>query len=165
MICGLESVNRNKGGVKSIKLIDSAKFISCEFCSDNLSISSYELEEGTEFCNISYYEDSAYFNQTFSLDRGFTKVKHELSFYVCDADESTNDFLQLMMFAKIKSLVALVTCNNSDTYLVGFSKEFLAERPLKFSSLETDTAYSPSSRPMTKVCLLSEDTRGALKLI
>ncbi len=162
MLSRYESACNNKGGIKSIKLIDAREFLGCDYDKQSRCFSNIKLSEGAEFCNISYYENSAYYSESTKLDKGHTRVSHSLNFSLCDTDEPTQSLVDKILDGSIRKLIALVTDNNSNTYLVGYSSQFLSERPLKLSLSSNDTAYSLSSRPMNTISLSSEDVSKAL---
>ncbi len=157
-----QSVTRRKGGLKSIALINVDQIIDYEYDKSVFSFTNLTLQSGAEFCNICYIESTAYYLETTVIDKGSPRVTHDLLFSLSEADTQTDEFLTSLAEGAISGVAALITDNNSKSFLVGFTPNFLGERALKLSKLYSDSALQLSAKPLSVITLSSEDTVRAI---
>lgn len=147
------------GGLRSVKLCASDNIERVTFASDQDSL--LEFVDSSAVMECSLLEDSSSFEEEFSFDQGVVAVKHQLTL-VANRDlgaawlepEFSNE-------DRRQGLCAVVTLNDGRQLLVGYSKRFGAQQPLRIKEVKVRSGRKLSDVPTVTLILESCDTSAA----
>lgn len=150
---------RRSGGIRTIVLMEADK-VTAVYDAATDGYTSASAPEGNRAA-YSFNEDEAQLRETVSVASGSLSVTHELSFSLARMDAASRKAVEEMATASYCGLVALVTTNNGERLLVGYSPQFGAERPLRVSKCVGMSGQKLSDPTSESVTLVSTDTQKA----
>ncbi|MDD3108915.1 MAG: hypothetical protein PHV49_06900 [Alistipes sp.] len=155
------SSGRKNGGIRTIGLIDQSELVSATYSSADQGYSEITLSEACYFAKYEFREDEAEYKESVSVNHDARVVTHELSFIL---DKMGNDAAQALtdlLNAHNSGIIALITTTNGDSFLVGYSPEFLKERPLRIDTVNGTTGKQLGDNTREIVTLKSQDVTKA----
>ncbi|MBQ5635677.1 MAG: hypothetical protein IIV10_05145 [Alistipes sp.] len=116
-------------------------------------------------CEFDLFDEHSSFNEQMLSDKGVLKVVHRLEL-IADRNLASS-WLEIPFTHQAidKGLVARLTLTDGRKLLVGYSKKFEFERPLRLSSLSFNSGSRANETPTLTLTLTSEDTAFAMPLI
>lgn len=152
----LKTCSRRCGGVRAITLGQADQFSSITYDQSTQSYSNIRFSSQT-MQSYEFQEDCASFVETSTLTEGSCQVEHRLSFALGKMDNTTRNAVDELIDASYGGLVAIVTTNNGDSFLVGLSEEFGPTRPLRMVKCAASTGEKPKDAIAMEVTLQSTD--------
>ena len=148
------------GGVVSVLLYPSDSVGTALFSTEGCEV---------EFCKaaieVELLDDSSYYEEKIENRGGILRVSHTLHLKAnrLIAEQWTdNDFLEQ---AATDGLIADVKMNDGRHLLVGYSKNYGDEQPLRLEYLISSSGTSPSEQPTTILQLVSMDTEFSQEIL
>ncbi len=155
-LCGKRS-----GGVKSIRLAERNDITAVAYDESCDAYTGITLASGKSPATYSFGEEQATYRETTNLDNGVRIVTHSLRFSLDKLDADAREALCEIATASLCGLVALVTTENNDTLLVGYSREMAGERPLRLAASDASTGTKQTDPGTVGLALESCDTAPA----
>jgi len=153
---------RRNGGLKSIALADIDSVESAVTDQGRNAWAGIALKDGKKFAVYDFYEDEAEYRENVYVKNGNITVVHELSFTLDRMGGETSVAVGALCNAARNGLAAIVTTANDDTFLVGYSRKFRNECPLRLSSAKGNTGSKLAGTTGETIVLRGEDTSKAL---
>ncbi len=154
--CSLRS-----GGIEKIELVEASAIDSATYDSATDTFSSVKLAQGTNMAAYQFDEDGAEYREVHRRTNGSYSVEHHLSLSLGRFDGSSRRAVREIATASECGLVAFVTTIGGDRFMVGYSKELGAERPLRLSSGAGTTGSRPAEGTLREIELSSVDVASA----
>lgn len=146
-------------GLKTIYIIDVDDLTSMTLASGSTSeYDTITLLTAKHFWTFDFEEDMAEFRESLEGERGSYKVTHEVEFFVKGLAEAKRDALQELISNSPCGFVVVAKDANDVHWVVGYSEEWLKERPARISGLENTTLKALAEIPGATVTLQSIDT-------
>lgn len=152
---------KNSGGIRRIRLIEAPKIVSAQYDPLAGTYVSLTLSQNAAPVEYEFREDQAIYREKVSMHSGSVKVSHELSFVIDDTGSPAGNAVEQIVEASWDGMVAIVTGNNGESFVVGYSPTFLAERPLRLLDSTALSGTKPADSTSQTVHLYSEDTQKA----
>lgn len=111
------------------------------------------------------FDERSSFSEQMLSDKGVLKVVHCLELIADRNLASAWLETEFTHQAIDKGVMAQLTLTDGRELLIGYSKKFESERPLRLSSLTFNSGSRANERPTLTLTLTSEDTAFALPLI
>lgn len=156
------SENKRSGGISSLYLVCAEDFTAAEYCRATDSFVSVTLPSDTSFVAYDFKEDCGVFTEDVKCTEQGTRVSHKLSFFLPQMDSAAAAISELLNRAD-EGLVALFTTNCGESFIVGYSVEFAAERPLRIVSISGTTGRRYADETGYEIVLACDDTHSARK--
>ena len=151
------SGGRRSGGIRSVALARADAVRAVEYDAGDDSFSEIDLLPGEKFSLYNFKEDEASYSETLSCSGGVVSVTHELTFMLEKMDEVSRMAVEELCEASYDGLIAVVTTNSDVSLMVGYSRKFGAERPLKVSRSAAVTGRGPADVTGETLSLVSTD--------
>lgn len=156
---------KNNGGVASIALVNAADILQIEYHYPTDSFKNLVLKAGKSSVACEFVEDQAQLSEEVSLDKGAMTVKHELAFTLDAIDAPAREFVAKLIQNRSSGVVAIVTTHDEQQFLVGYSRDFGCERPLKVVSAVASSKQLYAHKTDTTITLQSTDNALAKVVI
>ncbi len=109
------------------------------------------------FHKFEFEQDTANLLETATRENGSLKIDHILEFFLGKLDQTQRDRLQEIADASNCGMVAIVKDANVQRWVVGYSENFLKERPLELQTGAGDTGKAFTDLNGTTVTIASGD--------
>ena len=148
------------GGIKHIYLAATTDIISVT-C-DNNTVTGIQMNDSAFFVNYDFQEDNASYTENASLSDGSYYVEHTLSFSLNNMNTGSLSATEELAEASYDGLIAIVTTNNNESFIIGYTPQFGLERALRLKSVSSDTGKKLKDTTSRNITLYCCDTSGAL---
>lgn len=151
---------RKNGGIIKLGLICADEIAEITFGINQ--INNFNLKEGCKFATYDFREDEAEYRETVSFANGAYTVQHELKFMTEKMSEISCSMIMELIEASSGGIVAAIVSPNNTCHIAGYSKEFLAGRPLRVASVVGTSGRSLKDGTGETVTLQSTDVSKAM---
>lgn len=145
-----------RGGITKIALIPMAAISEITYDIATDSYSDIYLEEGITPAIFGFPEDQAQYSQTLSANGGEALITHKLSFTLYPANEATEAMTQLAQNSN-DGMAAFVVTRSGKIMILGYSRRFAKEQPLRMATATATTGSAPEDTPVHTIVLTSVD--------
>ena len=152
---------RRSGGIEKIGLLRVTDILSVGYDAVADAFTKLTLAPNAGVAIYEFDEDSAEYNEIHRRTDGSYSVEHQLSMSLGRFDSRSREAIEEIALSSECGLVAVVRVGSGEEFLVGYSYEFGAERPLRLVSSESVTGGKPSDATRRDVKLGSVDTSSA----
>lgn len=149
---------KRSGGVKSVALIEAGALADVRYDAAGGSCTSVS----GVFAAYHFKEDEARYTETVSGGAGPATVKHELTLSLERMDGQTRRAVEELLADAGGGFVAVVTTSNDVSLLVGCSRKFGAEYPLRLAKSVGTTGSALTDTTAESIVLTSTDASKAL---
>ena len=156
---------KRNGGIEKIGLLRAADIALVEYNASGDLFTSLSLTTGAAIAVYQFDEDSAEYSEVHRRTDGSYSVEHRLSMSLGRFDSSSREAVEEIALTSECGVVAVVRTCSGEEFVVGYSQEFGAERPLRLLSSEATTGAKPSDATCRKLTLGSLDTASARVLV
>ena len=118
------------------------------------------MTSGT-FVKFEFEQDSANLLQTGTRENRSFKIDHVLEFFLGRIDQTQRDRLQEIADASNCGMIAIVKDANGLFWVLGYSENFLKERPLELETGASDTGKAFTDPNGTTVTIMNTDNEWA----
>lgn len=155
-----KSCGKRSGGIRSLDIVSVNDIVSAEYDHSG-NCSGITLKENAEFARYDFREDEAEYTEQIYTDKGVVRVKHTLEFAMERPDGQSAKAVNQLIGECPDGLAAIITTNSNISFLVGYSRKFGAEQPLRLSKSTMDTGRKPADFTAETITLVSEDDSKA----
>lgn len=152
---------KRSGGISSIELIEVAGIYEMDYDRDSDSFVYAEVEPDYSFKAYHFKEGEAEYSEQISVKDGLTMVTHKLVFSLERIDSESGRAIAELIAASKDGLLTIVTTSNGVRLMVGYSRKFGGERPLKLVSGDCSTGRLLGDDTLRTIVLQSEDDAEA----
>ncbi|MDR2935862.1 MAG: hypothetical protein LBU80_00755 [Rikenellaceae bacterium] len=147
--------------MRSIRLTVRSDIVAIAYDESRDAYTSITLASGETPAIYTFGEEQATYRETINLDNGVRITTHTLAFSFDKMDADARKALCEIATASLCGLVAVVTTENNDTLLVGYSREMAGERPLRLAASDASTGAKQTDPGTVNLALESCDTAPA----
>lgn len=133
------SLSRKNGGIRLLGLIDQSELASATYTAADGGYSAITLDDACFFAKYEFREDEAEYKESVSIVNGARIVNHELTFLLDKMGNDTTKAITNILDVAQNGLIAIIRTMNGDSFLIGYSTEFLKERPLRVAAVNGTT--------------------------
>lgn len=152
---------KRNGGIRTIEIIEASDLSSLTYDDEQGVFTDMAINQGSSFATYAFLEDGAQYQESVTLRDGVLVVEHQLSFSLGRIDSASNASVDALVAASYNGVVAVVTTNAGEKFVVGYSLEFGTERPLRVKSAQADSAAKLSDGMKQEIVLSCYDVAKA----
>lgn len=145
------------GGISEIAIACADAVESVEFDADGTA-TAIRMVGGQYFARYGVRECEAEYSESVARVDGARVVRHRLAFGLERLDADSRRAVDELTAADPQGMVAVVVTNNGVKYLVGISRKFGRERPLRLDTAAATSGVRHSDAAGETVVMISEDT-------